>query len=133
MAEAPVELVWNKGIARLCDRRIPDEFPNGLTYRPVSTLAGARTSPDLPADVIVDPARYGEIRDGEIVWVRLSWLQAFARQVLPLIRARFVLATGDSTAACPRISRPSSRGRFSPRPRSFAGSPRTMTALCPSG
>ena len=43
MAERPVELVWNKGIARLCDRRIPDEFPDGLTYRHVPSLAGARS------------------------------------------------------------------------------------------
>jgi len=101
VTEAPVELVWNKGIARLCDRRIPDEFPDGLTYRPVSTLAGARTSPDLPADMIADPARYGDIREGEIVWVRLSWLPAFVCQVLPLIRSRFVLVTGDSDSSVP--------------------------------
>ena len=101
MTEAPVELVWNKGIARLCDRRIPDEFPDGLTYTPVPTLAGARMSPDLPADAIADPARYADIRAGEIVWVRLSWLPAFVRQVLPLIRAPFVLATGDSDSSVP--------------------------------
>ena len=101
MADAPVELVWNKGIARLCDRRIPDEFPDGLAYRPVPTLAGARMSDDLPADVIADPAGYADIRAGEIVWVRLSWLPAFVRQVLPLIRAPFVLATGDSDSSVP--------------------------------
>lgn len=101
MADAPVELVWNKGIARLCDRRIPDEFPDRLAYRPVPTLAGARMSDDLPADVIADPAGYADIREGEIVWVRLSWLPAFVRQVLPLIRAPFVLATGDSDSTVP--------------------------------
>lgn len=101
MTEKPVELVWNKGIARLCDRRIPDEFPDGLAYTPVPTLAGARISSDLPADVIPDPQRYADIRDGEIVWVRLSWLPAFVRQVLPLVRARFVLATADSDSSVP--------------------------------
>ena len=48
-AEKPVELVWNKGIARLCDRRIPDEFPDGHTYTPVPTLAGAPIS--VPAGI----------------------------------------------------------------------------------
>jgi len=103
VTEKPVELVWNKGIARLCDRRIPDEFPDGLTYTPVPALAGARISSDLPADVIADPERYADIRDGEIVWVRLSWLPAFVRQVLPLVRARFVLATGDSDSSVPAV------------------------------
>ncbi len=92
MSEKPVELVWNKGIARLCDRRIPDEFPDGLTYTPVAKLAGAGISADLPGDVISDPACHADIREGEIVWVRLSWLPSFVRQVLPLVRARFVRA-----------------------------------------
>ncbi len=102
MTEPPVELVWNKGIARLCDRRIPDEFPDGFTYRPVPTLAGERISAELPVDVIAEPARYADIRKGEIVWVRLSWLPAFVRQVLPLVRAPFVLATADSDSSVPR-------------------------------
>ena len=101
VTEAAVELVWNKGIARLCDRRFPDEFPDGLAYSPVPTLAGARISPDLPADLIDDPAGQAGIRAGEIVWVRLSWLPAFVRQVLPLIRAPFVLATGDADSSVP--------------------------------
>jgi hypothetical protein len=102
VSEAPVELVWNKGIARLCDRRFPDEFPDGMTYTPVSTLAGDRISAELPADVIADPASHADIAKGEIVWVRLSWLPAFVRQVLPLVRAPFVLATADSDSSVPR-------------------------------
>lgn len=101
VAEAPVALVWNKGIARLCDRRIPDEFPDGLAYRHASTLAGGWIKPKLPTDLISDPARHADIREGEIVWVRLAWLPAFVHQVLPLIRARFVLATGDSDSSVP--------------------------------
>ena len=101
MTGTAVERVWNKGIARLCDRRFPDEFPDGLTYRPVPTLAGARMAADLPADVIADPARAADIRPGELVWVRLSWLPAFVRQVLPLVRASFVLVTADSDSSVP--------------------------------
>ncbi len=102
VSEAPVELVWNKGIARLCDRRFPDEFPDGLTYRSVPTLAGDRISAELPADVIADPVGHAGIARGELVWVRLSWLPSFVRQVLPLIRAPFVLATADSDSSVPR-------------------------------
>jgi hypothetical protein len=67
----------------------------------VPALAGARISSELPADLIADPRRYADIRDGEIVWVRLSWLPSFVRQVLPLVRGRFVLATGDSDSSVP--------------------------------
>ena len=102
MTERPVERVWNKGIARLCDRRFPDEFPDGLTYRPVPALAGARmAAARLPTDMIADPARAADIGKGELVWVRLSWLPAFVRQVLPLVRAPFVLVTADSDSSVP--------------------------------
>src|SRR5439155_25070979 len=39
--------------------------------------------------------------DGELVWVRLSWLKSFVKQVLPLVKSRFVLATADSDACVP--------------------------------
>jgi hypothetical protein len=100
-AEFKVELVWNKGIAALCDRRIPDEFPDGKTYSPVPMLAGAMASPRLPDNLIADPQSYADIRDGELIWVRVSWLKSFIRQVLPLVNARFVLVTGDSDSSIP--------------------------------
>jgi len=75
------ELVWNKGIAALCDRRIPDEFPDGRNYSTVSTLAGAMPSRRLPDNLISDPTAYRGIADGELVWVRLSWLKSFVKQV----------------------------------------------------
>lgn len=96
-----VELVWNKGIAALCDLRIPDEFPNGRDYRPVPLLAGAMASSKLPNNLISNPQSYAEIRDGALVWVRVSWLRSFVRQVLPLVTARFVLVTGDSDSCVP--------------------------------
>jgi len=95
------ELVWNKGIAALCDWRLPDEFPDGATYTPSPTLAGALSSPKLPDRLIVDPSRYSDIREGELVWVRLSWLKSFVNQVLPMVRASFVLVTGDSDSCVP--------------------------------
>jgi hypothetical protein len=96
-----VELIWNKGIAALCDRRIPDEFPDVWNYSPIATLAGALTSSKLPDNLISDPSVFADIRDGELVWVRLSWLRSFVKQVLPFITGRFVLVTGDSDSCVP--------------------------------
>jgi hypothetical protein len=96
-----VELLWNKGIAALCDRRIPDEFPDGRTYTPVATFAGAMASSKLPANLISNPQIYSDIREGELVWVRISWLKSFIQQVLPLVTAKFVLITGDSDSCVP--------------------------------
>ena len=97
----PVELIWNKGIAALCDRRIPDEFPDGWNYTTNSTLAGALTSSKLSDNLIPDPSVFEDIRDGELVWVRLSWLKSFAMQVLPVVKKRFILVTGDSDSCVP--------------------------------
>jgi hypothetical protein len=96
-----VELVWNKGIAALCDRRIPDEFPDGRNYSSVPALAGAMASSKLPNNLISNPQAYANIRDGGLVWVRISWLRSFIQQVLPLVKARFVLVTGDSDSCVP--------------------------------
>jgi hypothetical protein len=96
-----VELVWNKGIAALCDRRIPDEFPDVRNYTANPTLAGAMWSRRLPDNLIADPAAYFDIREGEVVWVRLSWLKSFVKQVLPFVRSRFKLVTGDSDSSVP--------------------------------
>jgi hypothetical protein len=96
-----VELVWNKGIAALCDRRFPDEFPDGKGYLPVPAHAGALWSSRLPDDLIADPSAAGKIGNGDLVWVRLSWLKSFVRQVLPLVKADFVLVTADSDSCVP--------------------------------
>jgi len=96
-----VELIWNKGIAALCDRRIPDEFPAGRNYSPVSTLAGAMATSKLPDNLISNLQLYANIRDGELIWVRVSWLRSFIHQILPLINARFILVTGDSDSSMP--------------------------------
>src|SRR6266853_280435 len=96
-----VELIWNKALAAMCDRRIPDEFPDGRNYVPVPTFAGALWSRKLPDNLISDPASFRDIRDGDLVWVRLSWLRSFIKQVLLLVRTRFVLVTGDSDSSVP--------------------------------
>ncbi len=99
--ESRAELIWNKGIAAMCDWRIPDEFPARKGYWSVPEPVGHMLPPALLDNLISNPEIYRDIRDGDLVWVKLSWLKSFLRQVLPLMRAKFVLATGDSIASVP--------------------------------
>jgi len=96
-----VELVWNKGIAALCDRRIPDEFADGQNYSPISSYAGALISSKIPDNLIPEPSAFHDLANGEIVWVRLSWLRSFIRQVLPWVKNQFILVTADSDTCVP--------------------------------
>ena len=84
-------LVWNKGIAALCDHRVPDEFPRGAYSRSPRLARGVIEPGDVPLSV----AR------GEVVWVRLSWLASFVARALPHIHADFILATGDGDHSVP--------------------------------
>ena len=96
----PTELVWNKGIAALCDWRIPDEFPQGR-YSQVSTEAGSRLTSKTPDNLIGNPHLFSGIREGDLVWVRLAWLKSFIAQALPFVRENFILVTGDSDTTVP--------------------------------
>jgi hypothetical protein len=64
-------------------------------------LAGALFTRKTPDDLITNPLAHAQIRDRELVWVRLSWLKSFIRQVLPLVTAKFILVTGDSDSSVP--------------------------------
>jgi len=98
---APAELVWNKGMAAMCDWRIPDEFPIGRDYSSVPDPEGHIAPPHLLGNLISDPTVYRDIRNGDLVWVKLSWLKSFIKQILPLVKAKFVLVTGDSDTSVP--------------------------------
>ena len=100
-SQPPVELIWNKGIAARCDRRIPNEFPNGRDYSPVLPWAGGLASSRLPDNLISTPESFKDVRGGELIWVRLSWLKSFVKQALPRIEGRFILVTGDSDSCVP--------------------------------
>lgn len=100
------ELVWNKGIAALCDHRIPDEFPGGGPYTSIRTLAGEYPQAGFPANLISNPADYRDLPDGALVWVRLTWLKSFVSQVLPLLTNRIALVTGDSDGSTPSEAMP---------------------------
>jgi len=96
----------------LCDWRIPDEFPSGQ-YIANRSHVGERLTVHTPARLIDGPEKYREIRDGDLVWVRLSWLKSFIEQVLPLTKAKFVLATGDSVDSVPGHIEPYARAVLS--------------------
>lgn len=101
-ARAPgANLVWNKGIAALCDWRMPDEFAVAPGYTPVPLLAGASPGWRTPRNLIRDPSVYAGVEEGAVIWLRLAWIKSFVRQVLPRIRARFVLVTADSDTPVP--------------------------------
>jgi len=95
------ELLWNKGIGAGCDWRIPDEFPAGIGFGTVLDPVGHIAPPHLLNNLISNPERYTEVKDGDLVWVRLSWIKSFLTQVLPVIKARFVLVTADSDVSVP--------------------------------
>jgi len=72
-------------------------------------LAGALASSKLPDNLISCPAEFRNVHDGELIWVRLSWLRSFVKQVLPLLSSRFTLVTGDSDSCVPSEVMPEAR------------------------
>ncbi|MGJ5817243.1 hypothetical protein [Paludibaculum fermentans] len=94
-------LVWNKGIAALCDWRCPDEFPPGQGYTTAPVLAGAAPTWRTPKNLIPNPSACAGLPDGAVIWLRLSWIGSFLHQVLPLIRSQFILVTADSDSPVP--------------------------------
>jgi hypothetical protein len=85
---APTYFVWSRGLALLCDKNGGFDF---VRKQRGSGRAALR----------FDPGAYDDIRDGELVWVRLTALPQFVAEVLPHIRARFALVTGDEDVAVP--------------------------------
>lgn len=83
----PTHYVWSRGLALLCDHN------GGLSF--VREQRGAR--PSLP----LDPGAFTGVRDGDLVWTRLTALPQFVEQILPAIRARFALITGDEDWSIP--------------------------------
>ena len=99
--EFHVDLVWNKGIAARCDWRIPDEFPAGLGYASALEPAGLTVAPHLLEDLMSNPEVYREIKDGDVVRLKFSWVKSLLKQVLPLVRSKFILVTADSDLGAP--------------------------------
>jgi len=85
--------VWCKGIAALCDHRLPDDFPEGVHSNHEDSTARSQTE-----YYVLLASR---INDGDLVWVRTNWLPFFVSEVLPDIKQYFVLVTGDVDDSIP--------------------------------
>jgi hypothetical protein len=83
----PTRHLWSRGLALLCDHN------GGMKF--VREQRGGR--PPIP----IDPRGYEGVRDGDLVWTRATSLPAFLDEVLPRIRARFVLLSGDEDWSIP--------------------------------
>ncbi len=83
----PTHYVWSRGLALCCD------VNGGVDF--IKNQRGGR------AALRFDSAAYADIRDGDLVWVRLIALPQFVREVLPHVRARFGLVTGDEDWGIP--------------------------------
>ncbi|HEX3851205.1 MAG TPA: hypothetical protein VHW01_09595 [Polyangiaceae bacterium] len=79
--------VWSRGLALLCDHN------GGVGF--VKGQRGGRTA------LRFDPALFDQVRDGDLIWMRLIALPQFIEEALPRIRARFALVTGDEDWAIP--------------------------------
>ena len=86
---APTSFVWSRGLALLCEHNGGSAF--------VREQLGGAESPG----VRFDPSAYDNVRDGDLVWVRLTALPQFVEEALPGIRARFALVTGDEDWSIP--------------------------------
>ena len=86
MENSPAEFIWSLELAREADQGLP---PDLLT----EMISGEF--------VTFDPARYQEIREGDLVWVHSCNLQAFAINVLPKIKSSFFLLINNSDDTFP--------------------------------
>jgi hypothetical protein len=84
----PTHYVWSRGLALLCDHN------GGFNFVRRQRGSGRAALP-------FDTGAYANIRDGDLVWVRLIALPQFLQEVLPHIDARFALVTGDEDWAIP--------------------------------
>lgn len=85
--------IWNKGIAALCDHRLPDDFPRGVfsNHENSSTRSKAEFYASMAAKVTA----------ADLVWVKPDWLPFFVSEILPDIEVDFILVTGDSISSIP--------------------------------
>lgn len=83
----PTRFVWSRGLALLCDHNGGVPFVKGQ-------LGGS-------APLRFDPRLFEQVRDGDLVWMRLIALPQFIDEALPRIKARFALVTGDEDWAVP--------------------------------
>lgn len=83
----PTHWVWSRGLALSCDHF------GGLLF--VRGQRGGR------AALRFDPREFEQVKDGDLVWMRLIALPQFLREGLPRITGRFALLTGDEDWSIP--------------------------------
>ena len=83
----PTNWVWSRGLGLLCD------VNGGVDF--VKRQLGGR--PPLR----FDPSAFANIREGDLVWVRHIALPQLVAEVLPHVRNRFALVTGDEDWSIP--------------------------------
>jgi hypothetical protein len=83
----PTRWVWSRGLALCCDHNGGALFVRGQR--------GAR------APLRFNPRDFEQVRDGDLVWMRLTALPQFLDEALPRIDARFALLTGDEDWSIP--------------------------------
>ncbi|HYQ18771.1 MAG TPA: hypothetical protein VEQ58_23510, partial [Polyangiaceae bacterium] len=83
----PTRWVWSRGLALSCDHHGGSLFVRGQR--------GSR------APLRFDPRDFEQVKDGDLVWTRLTALPQFVREALPRIRGRFALLTGDEDWSIP--------------------------------
>jgi hypothetical protein len=84
----PTRFVWSRGLALSCDH-------NGGFAFVRQQRGGGRPALRFTAGA------YAGIRNGDLVWVRITALPQFVEEVLPRIEARFALVTGDEDWSIP--------------------------------
>ena len=95
-----------RGFACHCDPAWPLHFVHSEGLRELAALVldwgcnvRPRQRPAVKEATLVPHA--AQLRDGDIVHVKTDRLDAFVRVVLPTVRVRIVLVTGDSDASAP--------------------------------
>lgn len=83
----PTHHLWSRGLALLCDHN------GGIDF--VRSQIGGQPPPHL------DPHEFERVKDGDLVWMRASFLPQFIDKALPRIAARFTLVTGDEDWSIP--------------------------------
>jgi len=93
MIETP--WLWNKGIAALCDHRLPDDYPQGKYSCHCDSSSRSKGSFYM--------ALPDRVSAGDLLWVKVDWLPFFVSNILPDIDEPFVLVTGDSDHSMPSV------------------------------
>lgn len=84
----PTHFVWSRGLALSCDHNGGFDFVR-------RQRGSGRPALRFPAGA------YEGIRDGDLVWVRLTALPQFVEEILPHVSASFALVTGDEDWSIP--------------------------------